>query len=207
MTKRTVNESLKGPGRRRTWELGIWHCWCHIEEIFFTSAFYYSHNWWIPSYIFSMLIRKNYSTISLFNGMNSNSGILKIRLEYIFSSSYLESSSSYLSLRLNPTYSESDFENLNTKQYNHTEDTCVAIVCEEPKSHGGAIVITMMITACLTVIGFALAVRYRYYKYEARVSTSWCSRSSNKKLFRHPIKAPGMNLNYEGDTEQLDMRY
>jgi len=81
--------------------------------------------------------------------------------------------------------SESDFENLNTKQYNHTEDTCVAIVCEEPKSHGGAIVITMMITACLTVIGFALAVRYRYYKYEA----------------------PGMNLNYEGDTEQLDMRY
>jgi len=81
--------------------------------------------------------------------------------------------------------SESDFENLNTKQYNHTEDTCVALVCEEPKSHGGAIVITMMITACLTVIGFALAVRYRYYKYEA----------------------PGMNLNYEGDTEQLDMRY
>ena len=98
--------------------------------------------------------------------------------------------------------SESDYENLNTKQYNHTEDTCVAIVCDAPKSHGGAIVITMMITACLTVIGrvitlivfgsidsifsgFALAVRYRYYKYEA----------------------PGMNLNYEVDTEQLDMRY
>ena len=46
----------------------------------------------------------------------------------------------------------------------------MALVCEEPKSHAGAIVITMMITACLTVIGFALAVRYRYYKYEARVS-------------------------------------
>ena len=73
-------------------------------------------------------------------------------------------------LILIPVYSERDFENLNTKQYNHTEDTCVAIICEEPKSHGGAIVITMMITACLTVIGFALAVRYRYYKYEARVS-------------------------------------
>jgi len=81
--------------------------------------------------------------------------------------------------------SESDYENLNKKQYNHTEDTCVAIICDKPKSHGGAIVVTMMITACLTVIGFALAVRYRYYKYEA----------------------PGMNLNYEGDTEQLDMRY
>ena len=83
-------------------------------------------------------------------------------------------------------YSESDFENLNTKQYNHTEDTCVAIVCEEPKSHGGAIVITMMITACLTVIGFALAVRYRYYKYEARVFTSVSARLFYKKLRRHP---------------------
>ena len=50
-------------------------------------------------------------------------------------------------------FSESDFEDLNTKQYNHTEDTCVAIICDAPKSHGGAIVITMMITACLTVIG------------------------------------------------------
>ena len=28
-----------------------------------------------------------------------------------------------------------------------------------------------------------------------------------KKRCQHPIKAPGMNLNYEGDTEQLDMRY
>ena len=83
----------------------------------------------------------------------------------------------------------------------------MAIVCEEPKSHGGAIVITMMITACLTVIGFALAVRYRYYKYEARVSTSISSMSFYKKRCQHPIKAPGMNLNYEGDTEQLDMRY
>ena len=46
----------------------------------------------------------------------------------------------------------------------------MALVCDEPKSHGGAIVITMMITACLTVIGFALVSRYRYYKYEARVS-------------------------------------
>ena len=83
----------------------------------------------------------------------------------------------------------------------------MAIVCEEPKSHGGAIVITMMITACLTVIGFALAVRYRYYKYEARVSTRFRQGHFTKKLCRHPFKAPGMNLNYEGDTEQLDMRY
>jgi len=107
--------------------------------------------------------------------------------------------------------SESDFEDLNTKQYNHTEDTCVAIICDAPKSHGGAIVITMMITACLTVIGFALAVRYRYYKYERTrlKSRNFFSSNSWRQLLASCLKyeAPGMNLNYEGDTEQLDMRY
>ena len=69
----------------------------------------------------------------------------------------------------------------------------MALVCDEPKSHGGAIVITMMITACLTVIGFALVSRYRYYKYEARVSAI-----SPTYIFKVMFRIPTVKLKIPG---------